>query len=224
MEREAAVKTSRTKLKRLPKRGHYDFDTIARILDEALYCHIGFVENGQPYVMPMAFGRDGDRLYVHGSVAGRTLKTLASGIPLCVTVTHFDGLVFARSGFHSSINYRSVIILGKAVLLQGEEKYRAMDVIIDHLMPGQRPALRATTRKEWNATSILMIPIEEASAKIREGGPKDDADDYSLPVWAGVLPFRLVAEEPVPDANGVSMSLPDHIKDYRRPGAPHRPQ
>jgi hypothetical protein len=194
------LKTPRTTVRRLPKRGHYDFDTVAAILDAGFLCHVGFVADGQPYVIPTGYGRDGRTLYVHGSAVSRTLRTLAEGVPLCLTVTHLDGLVLARSGFHSSMNYRSVVVLGTARVVTGEEKLHALAVISEQILPGRWAEIRLPTRKELNATAVLALPIEEASAKVRTGPPADDEADYALPVWAGVLPLSLRAGRPEPDA------------------------
>jgi len=193
--------TERTTLRRLPKRGDHDRATIEAILDEALVCHVGFVAEGQPYVIPTIHGRAGDRLYVHGSAASRMLRTLSGGVPVCVTVTLVDGLVMARSAFHHSMNYRSVMVLGTAQAVQDEaEKLEALRVIVDHVSPGRWAEARPPNEKELKATSVLRLPIAEASAKVRTGPPIDDEEDYALPVWAGVLPLRLVARPAVADA------------------------
>jgi hypothetical protein len=193
--------TERTTLRRLPKRGDHDRATIEAILDEALVCHVGFVAEGQPYVIPTIHGRAGDWLYIHGSAASRMLRTLSGGVPVCVTVTLLDGLVMARSAFHHSMNYRSVVVLGTAQAVQDEaEKLEALRVIVDHVSPGRWAEARPPNEKELKATSVLRLPIAEASAKVRTGPPIDDEEDYALPVWAGVLPLRLVAQPAVADA------------------------
>ncbi len=191
-----------TRLKRLPERGSQDFDLACAILDEARVCHVGFVLEGQPYVLPMALGRDGDRLLLHGSVASRLMKSLAGGLPCCVTVTHLDGLVLARSAFHSSMNYRSLMVFGQAREIMGkDEKARCLDVLVNHLVPGRAEELRPSTRKEMNATTLLALPIETFSIKSRSGPPADAAGDLDADVWAGVIPLALQAgaAEDAPD-------------------------
>jgi nitroimidazol reductase NimA-like FMN-containing flavoprotein (pyridoxamine 5'-phosphate oxidase superfamily) len=196
-----ALRTERTTLRRLPKRGDHERATVDAILDEALVCHVGFVVEGQPYVIPTIHGRAGDRLYVHGSAASRMLRTLSGGVPVCVTVTLVDGLVMARSAFHHSMNYRSVVVLGTATAVEDEgEKREALRTIVEHVAPGRWAQAREPNATELKATSVLRLPIEEASAKIRTGPPVDDEEDYALPVWAGVIPLRLVAQAPVADA------------------------
>jgi nitroimidazol reductase NimA-like FMN-containing flavoprotein (pyridoxamine 5'-phosphate oxidase superfamily) len=193
--------TDRTSLRRLPKRGDHDRATIDAILDEALVCHVGFVAEGQPYVIPTIHARAGDRLYIHGSAASRMLRTLSGGVPVCATVTLIDGLVMARSAFHHSMNYRSVVVLGTAQTVEAEaEKLEALRVIVEHVSPGRWSEARWPNDKEMKATSVLRLPISEASAKIRTGPPVDDEEDYGLPIWAGVLPLRLRAGAPVADA------------------------
>src|SRR5215470_14728036 len=192
--------TERTQVKRLPKRGAYDRETVYKILDEAFVCHVGFVADGQPYVIPTNYGRSGDTLYLHGSAASRMLKTLSGRVPLCVTVTHVDGLVLARSAFHHSVNYRSAVILGTARLVDAPaEKLVALRVFTEHVMKGRWEDVRQPTEQELKATSVLALPLEEVSAKVRTGGPVDDEADYALPVWAGVLPLETVAKEPIAD-------------------------
>src|ERR1700757_4185056 len=187
--------TERTQVKRLPKRGKYDADTVHKILDEAFVCHVGFVVDGQPFVIPTNFGRVGDTLYLHGSAASRMLRTLSEGIPVCVTVTLVDGLVLARSAFHHSVNYRSVVILGTAGLVTDPaEKMEALRVFTEHVMKGRWDDVRQPTEQELKATTVLALPLEEVSAKVRTGGPVDDEADYTLPVWAGVLPLETVVQ------------------------------
>jgi nitroimidazol reductase NimA-like FMN-containing flavoprotein (pyridoxamine 5'-phosphate oxidase superfamily) len=181
-------------VKRLPERGHYDRATIDAILDEALVCHLGFVVDDQPYVIPTLHARVGDTLYLHGSAASRTLRHLAGGPRVCVTVTLLDGLVLARSVFHHSMNYRSVVLLGTATLVPDDEKRDALHAITEQLAPGRWDEARQPTAKELKGTSILRLQIEEASAKIRSGPPSDDPEDEELPVWAGVVPVHLAAE------------------------------
>lgn len=211
-------KTDRTKVKRLPDRGRYDRETIYAILDEAFICHVGFAVDGQPYVIPTGFARIGDDLYIHGSAASRMLRNVAQGIEVCVTVTLIDGLVLARSAFHHSINYRSVVILGKAKLVEdADEKNKALEAFTEHIIPGRWADVRWPTELELKATSVLKLPIEEASAKIRTGDPKDDEEDYAMNVWAGVIPLESVASPPVTDPRLRSdIGPPDHVKRYSR--------
>lgn len=192
--------TDRTKVRRLPERGHYDRETVYSILDEAFICHVGFIAEGRPVVIPTLYGREGDRLYIHGSAASRMLRSLSQGIDVCVTVTLVDGLVLARSGFHSSMNYRSVMVFGKASVIEDPgEKARALAVFSDHLLPGRWAEIRGPSPQELKGTSVLAIDLREVSAKVRTGGPKDDEEDYSLPVWAGVIPVSQTFGTPVPD-------------------------
>ncbi len=212
------LRTKRTTLRRKPDRGAHDFETVARILDEGLFCHLGFVEDGQPYAVPTAYGRDGRALYVHGSSASRTLRTLGEGVPVCVTVTLFDGLVLARTAFHHSINYRSVMVLGVARAVESDEKLRGLRTITEHIVPGRWEDVRAPTAQELKATTVLKLDIAEASAKVREGGPIDDEEDRAFPAWAGVLPFALVAQAPIPDLElPPGVELPSYVASYRRP-------
>jgi uncharacterized protein len=212
--------TPRTRVKRLPKRASYDRDVIYALLDSALVCHVGFALNGQPYVIPTLQVRISDRLYIHGSAASRTLGAAADRTPFAVTVTHIDGLVMARSAFHHSVNYRSVVILGTAKLVTDHvEKLAVMKGLIDHVAPGRWDHIRQPNEKELDATSVLSIPIEEASAKLRSGGPIDDEADYALPVWAGEIPFSTTALAPVADSRLIpSTPVPAHIAEYRLPG------
>ncbi len=197
--------TARTTFRRLPARGSYDRDAAYAILDEALVCHVGFVADGHPMVIPTTYGRDRDRLLIHGSAAGRLLRTLVSGIDVCVTVTLLDGLVLARSTFHHSMNYRSVVILGRAERVDGlDDKRAALDRIVEHIVPGRTAEARPPTDKELRATLVLALPMDEASVKVRTGGPVDDDEDMVLPVWAGVIPLTLVPGDPIPDATPLS--------------------
>jgi len=212
------LKSSRTALNRLPARGHYDFETIAAILDEAFVCHVGFVTNGQPYVIPTIYGREGEMLYLHGAAAGRFLKATAEATAICVTVTLVDGLVLARSGFHSSINYRSVVMLGSAEPVDVDRKDQVMKIISDHVLPGRWEELRPANDMELEQTSVLQMDIIEASAKVRSGPPQDDEEDYALPIWAGTLDFQ----SPLPIARAddrlhPDAVLPEHVKKYRHP-------
>ena len=189
---DSTTQTKRTKVKRLPARGHYDRETINAILDEAFICHVGFVVDGHPYVIPTGFARVGDHVYIHGSAASRMLRNLSQGINVCVTVTLIDGLVLARSAFHHSINYRSVVILGNAELVvDAAEKDKALEALTEHIVPGRWADVRWPNELELKATTVLKLPIEEASAKIRTGDPKDDEEDYAMNVWAGVLPLKV---------------------------------
>ena len=216
---ESFSPTDRTTLKRLPRRGSFDRDTVYKILDEAFICHVGFVDDGQPFVIPTGFGRSDDVLYVHGSAASRMLRSLEGGIPVCVTATLIDGLVLARSAFHHSVNYRSVVILGEAsVVSESAEKYEALRIISEHIVPGRWDEVREPNQSELNATLVLRLPLVEVSAKIRTGPPIDDEEDMNLPVWAGELPLKLSTGEPVADPQlpaGISAS--DCILNYRRP-------
>ena len=212
--------TARTRVKRLPKRASYDRDVINALLDTALVCHVGFAIDGQPYVIPTLQVRIGDRLYIHGSAASRMLGNAANGTPLAVTVTHIDGVVMARSAFHHSVNYRSVIILGAATLVTGHsEKLAVMKGLIDHVAPGRWEHIRQPNEKELDATSVLSIPIDEASAKLRSGGPIDDEADYALPIWAGEIPLMTTTLAPVADSRlDPTTPFPAHVTEYRLPG------
>ncbi len=209
--------TLRTTLRRLPKRGLFDRDQVFKILDEAFICHVGFSdEAGRPVVIPTSFGRDNERIYLHGSAASRMLRGLASALPVCVTVTLIDALVLARSAFHHSIDYRSVVIFGEAVPMEDPaEKNNALRIITDHLVPGRWNDARQPTEKELKATSVLALDLEEVSAKVRTGGPIDDEEDMSLSIWAGLIPLRQVAGEPLPEA-GMG-EPPEYVRNYKRP-------
>jgi hypothetical protein len=196
MDETARPPTPRVTVKRLPERARYQREVIEGILDEALICHAGFVVDGQPYIIPTLHARDGDRLYVHGSAASRMLRSLKGGIPACVTASIVDGLVLARSAFHHSVNYRSVVVLGTAIDVEDEdEKVRALRAISEHVAQGRWDEVRGPTSAELRQTTVLRMGLEEASAKIRSGPPKDDEEDFALAVWAGELPLRLVALE-----------------------------
>ena len=186
-----------TKFKREAERGDHNFEHACDVLDAGKICHVGFTLDEQPYVLPMAYARMGDQLLIHGSVASRLMKDLAAGLRCCVTVTHFDGLVYARSSFQSSMNYRSVMVFGTARLITDpDEKRPRIQALVDHLMPGRRADLRASTPKELNATSLLALPIETFSVKQRTGPPEDTKSDLDTPIWAGVVPLELTAGEP----------------------------
>jgi len=210
--------TNRTTLKRLPKRGHYERDTVYGILDEGFLCHVGFVLDGQPFVIPTGYARVDDQLYVHGSQASRMLRTLADGVDACVTVTIIDGLVLARSAFHHSMNYRSVVVFGRARMVESpEEKVKALFAFSEHVVPERWNDVRQPTEQELRATTVLRLPLTEASAKIRTGPPIDDEEDYALPIWAGVIPLSLVAGEPINDSRMIEgIEAPKYVRDYRR--------
>jgi nitroimidazol reductase NimA-like FMN-containing flavoprotein (pyridoxamine 5'-phosphate oxidase superfamily) len=184
---------SRTRIKREPKRGRYDRETIDAILDEALISHVGFVDDGQPFVIPTLHARVGDVVYFHGSAASRMLRELDRGVPVCLTATLFDGLVLAKSVFNHSVNYRSVVLLGTATRVPDDEKEAALHALTEQLTPGRWDEVRAPTAQELKATWILALPIDEASAKVREGGPEEEPEDEDLPVWHGVVPVHLAA-------------------------------
>ena len=212
------IQTERTKLKRLPKRGYFDRETVYGILDEGFICHVGFAPEGQPFVIPTGYARADDKLYIHGSQASRMLRTLSGGVEACVTVTIIDGLVLARSAFHHSMNYRSVVIFGRATLVEDrEEKYAALLALSEHIIRGRWADVREPTEQELIQTTVLSLPLTEASAKIRTGPPLDDEEDYEMNVWAGVVPLKLVAGEPINDprlAEGIEP--PEYARRYRR--------
>ena len=216
---ELFLRTPRTQVRRLPQRGAYDRQTAYAILDEGLVCSLGFVHEGQPYVIPTSYGRQGDFLYVHGSAASRMLRTLEQGVPVCVTVTLLDGLVLARSAFHHSMNYRSVVILGMAEKIgDDEEKLRALRAIVDHLLPGRWEEVRPPNATELLGTSVFRVPLEEASAKVRTGPPLDDDEDMGLSCWAGVIPMTLTAGVPLADPTLAPGILPSAtVEGYGRP-------
>ena len=211
-------KTDRTTLKRLPARGHYDRDLVHKILDEGFICHVGFVADGKPVVIPTGYGRIDDKLYIHGSQASRMLRTLKTGVAACVTVTLVDGLVLARSAFHHSINSRSVVIFGNATLVEDpEEKSAALLAFSEHVIQGRWQEVREPTEQELKATTVLVLPLEEVSAKVRTGPPIDDEEDYDLPVWAGVVPLRIMAGAPIPDPRlPEEINPPDYVLNYER--------
>jgi hypothetical protein len=216
----AAKPTARARVRRLPKRAHYDWASIRAILDAAFLCHVGYTIGRQPYVTPTCYWRYGKQVLLHGSFASRMLKTLAGGIDVCVTVSIVDGLVLARSGFHHSINYRSAMLFGRARALSAEDdKLEAMQAFVERFYPGRWPALRPVTRKELKATLVLALDIDEASAKIRSGPPVDDEADYALPVWAGVVPIAAVQCAPVADPRlAAGIALPGHLSDLSHLG------
>ena len=200
-----------TRLRRLPERGSQDLQLACDIIDEARICHVGFTLDEQPYVVPMSLGRDGEHILLHGSVVSRLMKNLADGLPCCVTITHLDGLVLARSAFNSSMNYRSLMVFGTARLISDdEEKKRGFDTLVEHLLPGRLADLRESTRKELNATTLLSLPLETFSIKSSNSPPDDARRDVDTPIWAGVIPLELKAGEPV--------SAPDMVADIPLPG------
>lgn len=211
--------TPRTTIKRIPKRGQYEREIVYQILDEGLVCHIGFVVDDQPYVIPTAYGRVGEKLYIHGSPASRMLRTLKESINVCITVTLVDGLVLARSAFHHSMNYRSVVVFGKASVVQdAEEKLEALYAFCEHVVPGRWESVRQPSPNELAGTLVLSVPLLEVSAKVRTGPPIDDEADYDLPVWAGEIPLRLVAAAPIDDPRlTAGIVPPSHVRDYVRP-------
>jgi hypothetical protein len=197
---------------RHPERGQYGRDEVNAVLDAAFHGHLAFELDGQPYAMPMLHVRDGEDIYLHGSVKGRFASAVVDGRPLCFTVTLIDGLVLARSAFNHSINYRSAVVLGTArVISDPEDKRRAMDLLVDHVIPGRTDDARGADRGELKATEIIALNIEEASAKIRAGGPEDKSSDMDMPIWAGVLPVALRAGEPISDPATPAV-VPDYVK------------
>jgi uncharacterized protein len=219
--------TAKTRVKRLAKRGHYDAPTVHAVLDAGVICHVGYAIDGQPYVTPTSYWRHGDRLYWHGSSASRMLRHLKQGVPACVTVTHVDGFVLARSGFHHSINFRSVMAFGLAQLVPDQDKLAVLEDFVERLFPGRWPELRPPTRQELKATTVLWMDLDEASAKIRTGPPIDDEEDYALPVWAGVLPLGITTGRPAPDARlAPDITAPaylDHVSTLLRAPDPGEP-
>jgi nitroimidazol reductase NimA-like FMN-containing flavoprotein (pyridoxamine 5'-phosphate oxidase superfamily) len=211
--------TERTRLRRLPERAAYDRETVHAILDEGFVCHVGFVVDGQPYVIPTGYARADETLYLHGSTGSRL--GLRPGMPVCVTVTLLDGLVLARSAFHHSMNYHSVTVLGRTrPVTDPREKEAALRAFVEHVIPGRSDEVRGVDRKELAATAVLALPLQEVSAKVRTGPPKDEEEDYALPVWAGVLPLALIAGEPQPDPRlrPGSSPVPAHVAGWSRPG------
>ena len=214
-------RTPRTTLRRLPKRGSHERKVIDGILDEGFICHVGFVVDGQPFVIPTGYARVEDNLLVHGSQASRMLRALGQGIDVCVTVTLIDGLVLARSAFHHSMNYRSVMVFGRAKVIDDrEEKLHALFALSEHMIPGRWQDVREPSEEELKQTTVLSLPIEEGSAKIRTGPPLDDEEDYSLGVWAGVIPLKLEGHSPVADPRLASnIGPPSYANGYRRGSA-----
>lgn len=213
----ASAPTDRTRVRRVPARGEYERETIDGILDEALISHVGFVHDGHPVVIPTLHARLGDRLYLHGSAASRMLRTLERGAPVCVTATLVDGLVLARSAFHHSVNYRSVVVFGDVRAVEPEaERLRALELFTEKLVPGRWDDVRPPTRQELKGTKVLSLPLNEASAKVRTGPPVDDEEDYELPVWAGVLPLHRAVGSPEPDPRlDASVETPGYVAGWR---------
>jgi nitroimidazol reductase NimA-like FMN-containing flavoprotein (pyridoxamine 5'-phosphate oxidase superfamily) len=215
---ETQIPTQRTRVVREPQRAVYDRDEVYRILDEGFICHVGFLLDGQPFVIPTSYGRREANLYIHGSAASRMLRNMKEGVPVCVTVTLLDGLVLARSVFNHSMNYRSVVILGKATLLEDrDEKLAALRILSEHILPGRWDDARQPNQQELKATSVLRLPIEEFSAKVRTGPPIDDEEDYAFPTWAGVIPLEMRAESPINDPRlDAGRSAPEYVSTYSR--------
>lgn len=211
-------KTAKTKLGRIPARGSFDRETIYSILDEGFICHVGFTVDEQPLVIPTSYGRIDDKLFIHGASVSRMMKNLAKGIDICVTVTLVDGLVLARSVFHHSMNYRSVVIFGNAQLVESDdEKMKALEAFAEHVIEGRWADSRTPNEKELNVTTVLSLEISEASAKIRTGDPIDDANDYQLDYWAGVIPLKLKAGDPINDSKlNDGIEQPDYLFDQKR--------
>ncbi|HEX3392731.1 MAG TPA: pyridoxamine 5'-phosphate oxidase family protein [Solirubrobacteraceae bacterium] len=214
----------RTRLRRMPARGDYERETIEAILDEAMVAHVGFAVEGQPYVIPTLHARVGERVYFHGSSASRTIRTLAAGSEVCLTVTLIDGVVLARSAVHQSVNYRSVLVFGQAeAITDFERKRAAIEAFSERMIPGRWREVRPPTEKELKAINVLSLPLDEASAKLRSGGPKDDEEDYSREGWAGVIPIATVAGAPLPDERLAPGTEPSSaIVDWRPDGERHR--
>jgi nitroimidazol reductase NimA-like FMN-containing flavoprotein (pyridoxamine 5'-phosphate oxidase superfamily) len=212
------IHTERTRVRRIPKRGAYDRETIYKILDEGLVCHVGFPVDGKTFVIPTGYARSEDDLLIHGSSASRMMRNLSEGIEVCVTVTLIDGLVLARSAFHHSMNYRSVVIFGKAQLIEdGAEKHEALKAFTEHIVPNRWNEIREPNAKELKATTVLRLPIEEASAKVRAGNPVDDEEDYEMNVWAGVIPLKISVGQPENDSRlKEGIALPAHVSNYKR--------
>jgi uncharacterized protein len=210
--------SQRNKIKRYPQRGNYDSSVIYSILDEGLICHVGFVVDGQPFVIPTAYGRIEDKIYIHGSPMSRMLRSLQQGVEVCITVTLLDGLVLARSAFHHSMNYRSVVMFGTAVAIDSTaEKIIALKAFTNHVLPDRWSQVRPVTEKEVAGTLVLALSLSDTSAKIRTGPPVDDQEDYALPIWAGELPLRVVADAPIDDPRlSAGISRPDSVQHYDR--------
>lgn len=216
--------TARSKVKRLPKRGHYDRETVYAVLDAGFVCHVGYVIDAQPYVTPTCYWREGDAIYWHGSSASRMLRHVGKGVECCLTVTHVDALVLARSGFHHSINYRAAMLFGRARRIEDpQEKLAKMERFVERIAPGRWPVLRPVTRQELKATTLLGMDLSEASAKIRSGPPIDDEEDYSLPIWAGLVPIEMRAGAARDDGRlAAGTKRPSHLEDFSHLGLKRR--
>jgi hypothetical protein len=213
---DSLLTTKRTQVNRLPKRGAYDRLTANAILDEGLVCHAGFMSDGLPYVIPTGYVRDGERLLLHGSAASRMMRVMAGGVDLCITVTLVDGLVLARSAFHHSVNYRSVVVFGRGEAVQdADAKMEALRLFTEHMVPGRWNEVRLPTAQELKGTLVIAVPIEEGSVKVRTGPPLDDAEDMEFPVWAGVLPLRLQTSALIPDEKNTQPE-PAYLTGYKR--------
>lgn len=215
---ELLNKSDRAAVKRVPQRGSYDRQLAYQILDEGLICHVGFAVNGQPFVIPTAYGRIADKIYIHGSPASRMLRSLQGGIEVCVTVTLLDGLVLARSAFHHSMNYRSIVLFGTAeVVSDSAEKLTALKAFTEHIIAGRWDEVRSPNPQEMQGTLVLALPIDEASIKMRTGAPLDDREDYNLPVWAGQIPLALTPITPIRDPQlSPEIFTPDYVLNYSR--------
>jgi uncharacterized protein len=218
LEQSASLQSSRTTVKRLAGRGEYGRETINAIIDEALICHVGFVVDGSPVVIPTIHTRVGETLYFHGSAASRMLRSLRDGVDACVTITILDGLVMARSAFHHSMNYRSVVVLGKGrEVVDREEKLGVLDALVEHVCTGRARDVRAPNESELRQTLVIAMPLAEASAKIRTGPAADDEEDYALPIWAGVIPLALTPSMPIDDERlTADVTAPAYATNYRR--------
>ena len=218
LEQSTSLQSPRTTVKRLAKRGEYSRETINAIIDEALICHVGIVVDGSPVVIPTIHTRIGETLYFHGSAASRMLRSLRDGIDACVTVTLLDGLVMARSAFHHSMNYRSVVVLGKGrEVVEREEKLRVLDALVEHVCTGRVRDVRPPNETELRQTLVIAMPLTEASAKIRSGPPVDDEEDYALPVWAGVIPLAVTPSAPIDDERlAAGLTVPEYAARYQR--------
>jgi len=210
--------TPRTRVVREPHRGAYDQETAYQILDEGFICHVGFIADGQPFVIPTGYGRSGDHLYIHGSAASRMLRRLDQGVAVCVTVTLLDGLVLARSVFNHSMNYRSVVVLGTATAVEDpQEKLQALRALSEHILPGRWDDARQPNEKELKATLVMRLPIAEFSAKVRQGAPIDDEEDYAFPTWAGVIPLEMAVGAPINDPRlDPTKAVPSYVQNYSR--------
>ncbi|MGK7389912.1 MAG: pyridoxamine 5'-phosphate oxidase family protein [Candidatus Cyclobacteriaceae bacterium M2_1C_046] len=213
---------NRNKVKRIPKRGHYDQETLYNILDAGFVCHVGFIQNNQPFVIPTLYGRIDDKLYIHGASTSRMLKELEKGLDVCLTVTHVDALVLARSAFHHSMNYRSAMVFGKAYIAEEPEKSQALKAISDNIIAGRWEEVREPSAKELKATTVLRLEIEQVSSKVRTGPPGDDEPDYELPIWAGLLNFETSVKEIITDPLlKKEMEISPSVKGFKPKNNPH---